>query len=72
MGPRLSSITPRASLKWPSSPGVEDLADELERLRPSELLYSEEQPDLLAALGHPPPRWLARATTFCLTKPSTA
>jgi DNA mismatch repair protein MutS len=34
--------------------GVAELADELERLRPSELLYSEEQPDLLAALGHPP------------------
>ncbi len=33
---------------------AEDLADELERLRPSELLYSEEQGDLLELLGHPP------------------
>lgn len=32
----------------------EDLADELERLRPTELLFSEEQRDLLELLGHPP------------------
>ena len=33
---------------------AEDLADELQRLRPSELLYSEEQSDLLELLGQPP------------------
>ncbi len=33
---------------------VAELADELERLRPSELLHSEEQPDLIEALDQPP------------------
>jgi DNA mismatch repair protein MutS len=31
-----------------------ELADELERLQPSELLYSDEQSDLAEALGRPP------------------
>jgi DNA mismatch repair protein MutS len=31
-----------------------ELADELERLQPSELLYSEEQPELAESLGRPP------------------
>jgi DNA mismatch repair protein MutS len=33
---------------------AEDLADELERLRPSELLHSDEQSPLLETLGRPP------------------
>jgi DNA mismatch repair protein MutS len=44
-----------------------ELADELERLQPSELLYSDEQRDVIEALGSP--AW--RAISICWTRRST-
>lgn len=44
----------------------EDLADELERLRPSELLHSDEQPGLLEVLGRPPAALACESYYFLL------